>query len=94
MYGSGFTETLDNPNPGKLSVVLRLSDRAITIWEHSADEGIEWQRATAVIGMNTSWFSLQAGFCSWSGYRLLMILKLVFAASLPGALHKREVRRV
>ena len=51
MYGSGFTETLDNPSPGKLQLQMRLSTRTITIWEQSADMGNEWQLANVYIGM-------------------------------------------
>ena len=50
MYGRGFTETLDNPNPGKLQLQLRHGASTITIWEHSADEGVEWQLANVYIG--------------------------------------------
>ena len=50
MYGSGFTETLDNPNPGKLQLQMRLSSRTITIWVQSADMGSEWQLANVYIG--------------------------------------------
>lgn len=50
MNGPGFSETLNNPNPGELRVVMRLPSRAITIWQHSADEGDKWNLANVYIG--------------------------------------------
>ena len=50
MNGPGFTETLSNPNPGELRLVMRLPSRSITIWQHSQDEGDKWNLGNVYIG--------------------------------------------
>ena len=50
MNGPGFTETLSNPNPGELRLVMRLPSRSVTIWQHSQDEGNKWNLGNVYIG--------------------------------------------
>jgi len=50
MYGSGFTETLSNPNPGELRMLIKLPTRSFTIWHRSHDDGDEWVEANVYIG--------------------------------------------
>lgn len=50
MYGVGFTETLLNPNPGRLAVTIRLGTRSIKVWEHSYNQGNQWMQGNAYIG--------------------------------------------
>nr|XP_039272221.1 MAM and LDL-receptor class A domain-containing protein 2-like [Styela clava] len=60
MKGRGFTETLLNPNPGKLSVFLTLTTvgRTFPVWEHSQDEGDIWIQGNVFIGRVTQPFLL------------------------------------
>lgn len=52
MYGRGFTETLLNPNPGRLAIYMTLmnSGRNFLVWERSRDEGIDWVQGNVYIG--------------------------------------------
>ena len=57
MNGNGFTETLNNPNPGELRLVMRLAARSFTIWQHSFNEGDEWKLANVYIGTTLQFVS-------------------------------------
>ncbi|XP_078483553.1 MAM and LDL-receptor class A domain-containing protein 1 isoform X3 [Ciona intestinalis] len=58
MYGNGFTESLRNPNPGELRLVMRRYTRIFVIWMHSFDEGNLWIEGNVYIGRVAEPFAL------------------------------------